>query len=164
MFYTILNEDLEREITRKGYVASLETRTQAEIAEEEALYVELKRLEQNERRFKRDRDELLRTLLGIESGLPDMIADEEGLSATAVVETKKSRKKGELDTPVSASASSSTIALGHPVPKKQSAKSAAYGEFSCRAMYRPELLTASYNRCTALHLSYRGPTNYHYHH
>lgn len=72
----------------------------------------------------------MRTLLGIESGLPDVIAEEESLTATTTVETKKSRKKGEPDTPMSASASSNTIALGHPVPKKQSAKSAAFGQYS----------------------------------
>ncbi|KAI0796325.1 hypothetical protein BC629DRAFT_1504858 [Irpex lacteus] len=124
--------DKEREVTRKGYVASLETRTAAEIAEEEALYVELRRLEQNERRFKKDRDELLRTLLGIESGLPDIVTDEEGLTTTTTVETTKKRKKGEPDTPMSAVASSSTIALGQPAPpKKQSAKSAAYDALHC---------------------------------
>ena len=69
-------------------------------------------------------------MLGIESGLPDVIAEEESLTTTTTVEPKKSRKKGEPDTPMSASASSNTIALGHPVPKKQSAKSAAYGMYS----------------------------------
>lgn len=106
----------------------METRSPAEIAEEEALYVELKRLEQNERRFKKDRDELLRTLLGIESGLPDIIADEDGLTG-GPSETKKTKKKGEPETPISASGSSNVIALGQPVPKKQSAKSAAYGAY-----------------------------------
>jgi len=67
-------------MTRKKYVASLESRTTEQIAEEEALYIEIKRLEQNERRFKRERDELLRTLLGVDSGLPEIIGmvDDEG--------------------------------------------------------------------------------------
>ncbi|KAJ7016793.1 hypothetical protein C8F04DRAFT_1340561 [Mycena alexandri] len=42
----------KREVLRKRYVTSLENRTPEQIAEEEALYMEIKRLEQNERRFK----------------------------------------------------------------------------------------------------------------
>ena len=125
---------IDRETLRKRYVASLENRTPDQMKEEEALFVELKRLEQNERRFKRDRDELLRTLAGMESGLPDINADEEAFSANSPMEFKKSKKKGgnntELDTPISASASTSTIALSAPPPKKQSAKTAAYGKAS----------------------------------
>ena len=102
-----------------------------QIAEEEALYVELKRLEQTERRFKKDRDELLRTLLGIESGLPDINADEEGLNGggASYSETRRNRRKpGDTETPVATTPSNSTIMLGQPVPKRQqSAKSAAYG-------------------------------------
>lgn len=122
---------------RKKYLESLESRTPNEIAEEEALFTELKRLEQNERRFKKERDELLRTLLGIESGLPDVQAEEEGIAGTpqtesiSVVSTKKTKKKvaAEPETPTSASASAShaTVSLAPPVPKKQSAKSVAYG-------------------------------------
>ncbi|KAI0690396.1 hypothetical protein BC835DRAFT_1364881 [Cytidiella melzeri] len=153
--------DKEREITRKGYVASLETRTAAEIAEEEALYIELRRLEQNERRFKKDRDELLRTLLGIESGLPDIIADEEAHTAITVAETKKSRKKGEPETPVAASVSSNTIALGQPTPKKQSAKSAAYDALHC--IHRTEVPQTTATTTKAAHQpvylrSYKLPT------
>ena len=112
-------------------MASLESRTPEQIQEEEALFVELKRLEQNERRFKKDREELLRTLLGMESGLPDINADDDGLSSTPVTEIKKTKKKGtaagDVETPVSASTLTPTIAIGQPVPKKQAAKSAAYG-------------------------------------
>jgi DNA methyltransferase 1-associated protein 1 len=43
--------------------------TSAEIAEEEALYVEVKRMEQNERRYRVDRDSLMRTIIGLDSGL-----------------------------------------------------------------------------------------------
>lgn len=122
---------LDRETLRKRYVATLEDRTPVQIAEEEALYVELKRLEQTERRFKKDRDELLRTLLGIESGLPDINADEEGLNGggASYSETRRNRRKpGDTETPVATTPSNSTIMLGQPVPKRQqSAKSAAYG-------------------------------------
>lgn len=132
-----LNISTEREVMRKKYLESLESRTPNEIAEEEALFTELKRLEQNERRFKKERDELLRTVLGIESGLPDVQADEEGIASTpqaesiSAVTTKKTKKKGatEPETPTSAIASGSnaTISLAPAAPKKQSAKSAAYG-------------------------------------
>lgn len=131
----MLTHDADREVNRKEYLASLENRTAEEIAEEEALFTELKRLEQNERRFKREREELLRTILGIEAGLPDIHVDEDTLSAAPVLHvdtsTKKNKRKAsEMETPVSAVVSPSvnaTIALGPPVVKKQSAKSAAYG-------------------------------------
>lgn len=124
----------EREMTRKKYVASLESRTPEQISEEEALYIEIKRLEQNERRFKRERDELLRTLLGVESGLPEIInmVDEEGPMAGSVENGGKRRRRGTLDTPMTPS---NVISLGPPVPRRpQSAKSAAFGKFgfSCR--------------------------------
>lgn len=134
----MLTRDTDREVNRREYLASLENRTAEEIAEEEALFTELKRLEQNERRFKREREELLRTILGIEAGLPDIHVDEDTLSAAPALHvdtsTKKNKRKAsEMETPVSAVASPSvnaTIALGPPVVKKQSAKSAAYGEKS----------------------------------
>lgn len=122
----------EREVTRKKYIASLESRTPQQKAEEDALYIELKRLEQNERRFKRDRDELLRTMLGIESGLPDLPVEEDGLNS-APVDSKK-RKKGQIsatvepETPILST--SNVISLGQPQTKKsQSAASAKYGTY-----------------------------------
>ncbi len=96
------------------------------------MYLELEKLKENERRFKKDRDELLRTLCGIESGLPDIHVDEDGL-AGAAFETKR-KKKGvvgsvEPQTPVTPSANT-VISLPQPQPKKTSAKSAAYGASS----------------------------------
>lgn len=123
--------DSERETTRKKYVASLESRTPEQIAEEEALYIEIKRLEQNERRFKRDREELLRTLLGVESGLPEVInmVDDEGPMGGISESWNKRKRRGTLDTPMTPS---NVIALGPPVPRRaQSAKSAAYGMRTC---------------------------------
>jgi DNA methyltransferase 1-associated protein 1 len=46
--------------------------TTAEIAEEEALFVEIKRMEQNERRYRADRDDLLRMVMGLDSGLVNL--------------------------------------------------------------------------------------------
>jgi hypothetical protein len=58
-----------RETKRKQYASELFHLTAAEIAEEEALYVEIKRMEQNERRYRADRDDLMRTVVGLDSGL-----------------------------------------------------------------------------------------------
>ncbi len=111
-----------RDVKRKEYLISLENRTPKELAEEEALYVELKRIEQNEKRFRQDRERLLRTLRGAECGLPDLPIDEDG-----PLGDPKKKKKGvtsELDSP--ATPSSSLFASA--VPKRaQSAKSAAHG-------------------------------------
>ncbi|KAJ7638929.1 hypothetical protein FB45DRAFT_739854 [Roridomyces roridus] len=93
------NFDKDREVMRKKYVASLEGRTKEQIAEEEALYMEIKRLEQNERRFKRDRDDLLRTIAGIESGLPDIVEDEAALTGMLLDAKRNKRKGGDLDSP-----------------------------------------------------------------
>ncbi|KIO31111.1 hypothetical protein M407DRAFT_221649 [Tulasnella calospora MUT 4182] len=64
--------DKVREDQRRNYLNGLFSRTPAQIAEEEALYIECKRIEQNERRFQRERDDLLRTLAGMESGLASL--------------------------------------------------------------------------------------------
>jgi DNA methyltransferase 1-associated protein 1 len=123
---SVLTTPPERELTRKKYITSLENRTPEQIAEEEALFVEIKRLEQNERRFRKDRDELLRTLAGIESGLPDIVEDE-GLMNLTIDTTKKKPKKGmtmDLDSPVT-----SVAPLSAPIVKRpQTAKNAAFGE------------------------------------
>lgn len=60
--------DKNREVTRKKYLRSLMQRTPAQIAEEEQLYVESRRLEQTYTRVSRERDELLRMLAGPGSG------------------------------------------------------------------------------------------------
>lgn len=118
----LLTYSTEREVMRKKYLLSLENRTSKELAEEEALYIELKRIEQNEKRFKQDRDRLLRTLLGAESGLPDLPIDEDG----PLGDPKKKKKvaSGELDSPSTPSSS----LFASAIPKRaQSAKSAAQG-------------------------------------
>jgi DNA methyltransferase 1-associated protein 1 len=115
-------------MTRKKYISSLENRTADQIAEEEALYIEIKRLEQNERRFRRERDDLLRTLAGVDSGLPDLPVDEEGLSFVGsgmgnggyFWESRKRRKGNyDLDSP---STPSGIIALGPPIAKRPPAE------------------------------------------
>lgn len=58
--------DRAREVERKKYVARLFSRTPQQLAEEEALYIEARRLEQNESKFATEREELLRLLGGWE--------------------------------------------------------------------------------------------------
>lgn len=116
---------IEREVTRKKYIANLDDRTPEQRVEEEALFIEIKRLEQNERRFKRERDELLRTLAGIDCGLPDVVEDE-GLLNLSLENTKKKLKKGttgDLDSPTIPLAPFSAPIIKRP----QTAKNAAFG-------------------------------------
>ncbi|EIW82342.1 hypothetical protein CONPUDRAFT_54287 [Coniophora puteana RWD-64-598 SS2] len=146
--------DKDKETMRKKYLESLDERTQEEIAEEEALFIELKRLEQNERRFKKDRDDLLRTLLGISSGLPDVIPDEDNLSSLSIDTKKKKKGLAEVETPTSPN----VISLGPPIPKRaQPVKSAAHDSQHC--ITRVELSASSANKShTAAHLrSYKLP-------
>ncbi|KAG1907017.1 uncharacterized protein F5891DRAFT_940074 [Suillus fuscotomentosus] len=143
--------DKDRERMRKDYIASLEDRTPEEIAEEEALFVELKRLEQNERKFKKERDELLRTLLGIDSGLPDIVAEEDGLSALSAEGFKKRKKNAnEIDVP---STPSNIISLGPPPPKRpHSAKSVAYDAQHCIVRVEPPASSTTKITHTPVHL------------
>ncbi|KAF8742882.1 SANT/Myb-like domain of DAMP1, partial [Rhizoctonia solani] len=99
--------DKDRETTRKEYLKGLFNRTPAQIAEEEALYIEMKRLQQNEARFARDREEILRTLGGLDSGLANLNVDPDyfvtgpgSITASTVTQEKKKKRR---DTSVSAS-------------------------------------------------------------
>ncbi|GAA5835295.1 hypothetical protein JCM3766R1_004744 [Sporobolomyces carnicolor] len=60
--------DLNRELERKAYLGSLLTRTRQQIAEEDFLYVESRRIEQNYHEIARERQELLK-LLGSRQGV-----------------------------------------------------------------------------------------------
>jgi DNA methyltransferase 1-associated protein 1 len=64
-----------REVKRKQYASELYHLTAAEIAEEEALFVEVKRLQQIERQYRSDRDDLMRTVMGLDSGLVELDQD-----------------------------------------------------------------------------------------
>lgn len=113
-------------MTRKRHIMSLDHRTAEQIAEEEALFIEIKRIEQNERRFRRERDDLLRTLAGIDSGLPDVVEDDNSIIINTG-ETRKRKKGGyDLDSPIS-----TPIVPQPPTPVKrlQSAKDAAQGTY-----------------------------------
>jgi hypothetical protein len=139
---------IERELTRKKYLLSLENRTPEQIAEEEALYIEIKRLEQNERKFKRDREDLLRTIAGIDSGLPDIVEDDGGpLGIT--VDTKKLRKKGsimDMDSPATPSALSISTPL---IKRPPTAKNTAYG--TGQNLVELLMCLTLYTRCATLY-------------
>src|SRR5258708_1377703 len=68
-----------KEKSRREFIENLWNRDPAKVAEEDILYLELKRLEQTERKFARNRDTLLRNLAGIESGLSGIDIQEDGL-------------------------------------------------------------------------------------
>ena len=150
----------EREITRKQYLRSLENRTPEQIAEEEALYLELKRLEQTERQFKKDRDDLLRTLLGIESGLSDIqLGDDSSLHGlSSMPEIKKSKKRSggtmDIDSPTVATPSSSIMHSQKRIPP---IKSAAYGMLVSLIADRPR--RSCCRRCATLYNTHRSPAN-----
>ncbi|TRM68102.1 hypothetical protein BD626DRAFT_564969 [Schizophyllum amplum] len=105
--------DKERENTRRKYITILDSRVKEAVEEEEALYIEIKRLEQNERKFKKERDDLLRTLGGIDCGLPDVIEDQD-ISSIAV-DPKRRKKGNDYDTPTTPSAAN----LGGPIKPRQ---------------------------------------------
>ncbi|KAJ4478313.1 hypothetical protein J3R30DRAFT_3657575 [Lentinula aciculospora] len=116
--------DKEKETLRRKYVSSLANRTPEQIQEEEALYIEIKRLEQNERQFKRDRENLLRTIAGIDSGLPDVVEDDATL---IIADPKKKKLKGiDIDIP-------QTPVLTAPVMKRPPTlnKNAVYDATHC---------------------------------
>ncbi|BGP04839.1 SWR1-complex protein 4 [Rhodotorula toruloides] len=71
--------DLNRELERKAYVASLLSRTPAEIAEEDFLYVESRRIEQNYHKIAAERAELLH-LLGGRDGIGASGSGAQGLA------------------------------------------------------------------------------------
>ncbi|KAF8592184.1 hypothetical protein K439DRAFT_1400961 [Ramaria rubella] len=130
--------DKERERTRKMYVASLFARTPEQIAEEEGLYIEIKRLEQNERRFAKEREELMKTVAGIESGLNVHQPDEEAF-AGLFIDPRRKKKKGDG---MEAESPSSTGPSSTPAKKVVSAKQAAYDALHCITRGEPVSSTA----------------------
>ncbi|PPQ77717.1 hypothetical protein CVT25_011152 [Psilocybe cyanescens] len=124
--------DKEREMTRKKYIVSLENRTPDQIAEEEALYIEVKRLEHNERKFKKDRESLLRTLAGIDSGLPDIVEDDGNPLGITNEKTKGAitKKKGGQPTDVDSPATPS-VAATPAVKRPHTVKNAIYDAQHC---------------------------------
>ncbi|KAF6762085.1 SWR1-complex protein 4 [Ephemerocybe angulata] len=119
-----LQFDIEREKMRKRYV------------EEDALYLEVRRLEQTERRFKRDREDLMRTLAGMDSGLPYIVEDNGGplgilAESSSRGPTKKGRKNPALDGTDSPSTPSGPVSSTPTYKRPQNTKSAAYDAQHC---------------------------------
>ncbi|KAG8937080.1 swr complex subunit [Tulasnella sp. 419] len=111
--------DKEREIQRKVYLNGLFARPPELIAEEEALYIECKRIEQNERRFQKERDDLLRTLAGIESGLTSLRVDDPTTTLVTATGPSSARRKRldngmEVDVTPGAGSANNLIALPSP--------------------------------------------------
>lgn len=148
-----LQFDPEREKMRKRYLVSLESRTQDELGEEEALYIEVRRLEQTERKFKREREELLRTLAGMDAGLPGLVEDNGAplgiLAESSRSSTKKRKNIGATDTesPSTPSiAASSSATFKRPVTTKANA---AYDAQNC--IIRTDLSTSNTIATKAAH-------------
>ncbi|SPO22755.1 related to SWC4 - component of the Swr1p complex [Ustilago trichophora] len=103
--------DKQREVERKKAVARLYTRTPEQLAEEEALYVEIRRIEQNEARYASEREELLRLLGGWESlpsssphavaaagsGITSLLAADEDQNAKGRAGNAKKRKLQQIE-------------------------------------------------------------------
>jgi DNA methyltransferase 1-associated protein 1 len=144
----------DRETTRKEYLKGLFNRTPAQIAEEEALYIEMKRLQQNEARFARDREDILRTLGGLDSGLANLNVDPDyfvtgpgSVTASAVTQEKKKKRRDtsvsasgmDLDTP--GTPGSNSLALlglgsankGRKTDAKQTANGKSHAHMFCHA-------------------------------
>lgn len=90
---TIVIQD--REKARKQYLKSLANRTPEQIAEEEFLYVESRRLEQNYNKIAREREELLRLVGGPGvTGVPGVVGVG-GIAPSGAVGLRSSRRKDD---------------------------------------------------------------------
>lgn len=129
--------DRTREVERKKHVARLFSRTPQQLAEEEALYVEARRLEQNEAKFAAEREELLRLLGGWErlpnvrsetvaaagSGVGGATPEEEASAEASRKANRKRKAAGEVDEDGSSSkAGDSASTPSGPLTAKQKAE------------------------------------------
>lgn len=122
------------------------------MAEEDILYLDLKRLEQTERKFARERDTLLRNLAGIESGLSGIDIQEDGLvgwggNPADLPQPKRQggrnrkslRSAADLDYELSSHPGSNmVISLGGSLPNRNlmpPAQQAAFGKWSSCTLY-----------------------------
>jgi DNA methyltransferase 1-associated protein 1 len=115
-------------VTRKNYLRTLSNRTADQIAEEEALFIEIKKLEQTERRFAKEREDLLKLLHGIDAGVASVQTDDDGPTASVLVADKKRSKRKldglDVDTPMTPAIS---LAPAQSLRKSTIVKSNAYG-------------------------------------
>ncbi|PWN40910.1 hypothetical protein IE81DRAFT_315946 [Ceraceosorus guamensis] len=147
---TTYSFDKARETERKKAVERLFSRSPAQLAEEEALYVEARRLEQNEARFAGEREDLLRLLGGWERLPNGDRATTAGLAAglgyntpsgTSIIEEasdgKRKKRKitdgAEEDAPAQSSRTGSSLSQKQKVELKQ----AQFDETHCIARFDP---------------------------
>jgi len=107
--------------------------------------VEIKRLEQVERRFSKERDDLLRTLGGIESGLMGLRVDPDAATGLPV-DPKRKRKKtdgSEMESPLSAA-----LPLAGPsqTKRKDSMKQPSNDAQNCMIRLDPSSIAPSTNK------------------
>ncbi|KAJ7573033.1 hypothetical protein C8J56DRAFT_984823 [Mycena floridula] len=112
-----------REEIRKRYLHTLVKRESKQIEEEEALYIEIKRLEQTEKKFKQEREDLLLYTAGIDSGLPDIVEGEP--MQNVPIDSLRKHKRGD-DIP-----STPSISAPPPFKRPQTANSAAQDVIDC---------------------------------
>ncbi|KAF8339079.1 uncharacterized protein EI90DRAFT_3279490 [Cantharellus anzutake] len=144
------NFDPEQERNRKAYLNGLFDRTPEQIAEEEQLYVEIKRLELNERRYSKEREELLRTFAGVESGLPNLPANWDIAASVAMDKKRKKRLEGEisLDSPVGPGSGMSLFSQ----KRRDTGKSSATDMLHCIVRYDPPSILSSTKSSAPVHL------------
>ncbi|GAC72828.1 DNA methyltransferase 1-associated protein-1 [Moesziomyces antarcticus T-34] len=147
--------DKQREIERKKAVARLYTRTPEQLAEEEALYVEIRRIEQNEAKYASEREELLRLLGGWESlpsssphavaaagsGIASLLAADDDQAKGRAGSSKKRKLQHDDSTPGAEDATSTAAApAARPsasLTSKQRAelRQAQFDEMQCIVRY-----------------------------
>lgn len=150
--------DRTREVERKKHVARLFSRTPQQLAEEEALYVEARRLEQNEAKFAAEREELLRLLGGWErlpnvrsetvaaagSGVGGTTQDDEAVEAARKGQKRKASESADDGTTAgvvqSGAAASSGSTSSAPLSAKQKAelRSAHFDEMHNITRFDPQ--------------------------
>ncbi|GAA6001875.1 hypothetical protein JCM10207_002360 [Rhodosporidiobolus poonsookiae] len=86
--------DLGRELERKAYIRSLLERTPAQVAEEDFLYVESRRIEQNYHKIAAERAELLRLLGGRDGVGVSGSGAQVGLGGAGVPLAAEKKRKG----------------------------------------------------------------------
>ncbi|UZJ56179.1 hypothetical protein CBS101457_005499 [Exobasidium rhododendri] len=149
--------DRAREVERKRHVARLFSRTPQQLAEEEALYVEARRLEQNESKFATEREELLRLLGGWErvpnvrsesvaaAGSGVGVTQEINEEATEAAKRSKKRKMG-TEGSIAPEDQNPTMIRAHapPLSSKQKAelKNAQFDEMHNITRFDPQSTVA----------------------
>ncbi|KAF9513258.1 hypothetical protein BS47DRAFT_1317687 [Hydnum rufescens UP504] len=141
--------DAEQERNRKAYLTGLFDRTPEQIAEEEQLYVEIKRLELNEKRYAKERDDLLRTFAGVESGLPGLQANWDISTGVPIDKKRKKRVEGDmtLDSPIGGPSSSML-----PPKRRDIGKQSASDVQHCIVRFDAPLTSVSSKSSTPAHL------------